>query len=136
LPNKIRSRWQLTIPLVCSPDGYIVKQGYDISAAREIIPRLQNLLWVFRHAGFPIYHTREGHRPDLSTLSTRELVRSKNNESGLGIGDIGPLGRLLIRGEKGHQIIPELTPLAGENIIDKPGQRNPFVDMSEHRVNF
>lgn len=106
---------------VCSPQGYIVQQGYDISAAREIIPRLQHLLLAFRAAGFPIYHTREGHRPDLSTLSSRELIRSKNNASGLGIGDMGPLGRLLIRGEKGHSIIPELTPMPNENIIDKPG---------------
>jgi nicotinamidase-related amidase len=100
----------------------MVQQGCDISAAREIIPRLQKLLDAFRRAGFSIYHTREGHRPDLSTLSSRELARSRNNESGLGIGDIGPLGRLLVRGEKGHAIIPELEPLDGENIIDKPGR--------------
>jgi nicotinamidase-related amidase len=97
-------------------------QGYNISAAREIIPRVQNLLTTFRAYGFPIYHTREGHRPDLSTLSSRELTRSKNNESGKGIGDYGPLGRLLIRGQPGHDIIPELYPLPGENVIDKPGR--------------
>lgn len=97
-------------------------QGYDISASRAIIPRLQRLLMVFREKGFPIYHTREGHRPDLSTLSSREAARSRNNASGLGIGDPGPLGRLLVRGEAGHDIIPELTPLDNENIIDKPGR--------------
>jgi nicotinamidase-related amidase len=97
-------------------------QGYDISASREIIPRVKSLLTTFRAHGFPIYHTREGHRPDLSTLSSRELTRSKNNESGLGIGDHGPLGRLLIRGEQGHDIIPELYPVPGENVIDKPGR--------------
>jgi nicotinamidase-related amidase len=70
----------------------------------------------------PSYHTREGHRPDLSTLSIREQKRSRNNPSGIGIGDQGPLGRLLVRGEKGHQIIPELTPVPGEPIIDKPGR--------------
>ncbi|RDW65594.1 hypothetical protein BP5796_10286 [Coleophoma crateriformis] len=106
----------------CSPEGYMGYQGYDISASREIIPRLQNLLAVFREKGFTIYHTREGHRPDLSTLSSREAARSRNNASGLGIGDPGPLGRLLIRGEAGHDIIPELTPLENENIIDKPGR--------------
>ena len=58
----------------------------------------------------------------MSTLSSRELTRSKNNNSGLGIGDKGPLGRLLIRGEAGHDIIPELYPLLNENIIDKPGR--------------
>ncbi len=97
-------------------------QGYDISPTRALIPRLQRLLYAFRTTGYPIYHTREGHRPDLSTLSPRELHRSKNNPSGLGIGYHGPLGRLLIRGEPGHDTIPELYPLAHENVIDKPGR--------------
>lgn len=65
---------------------------------------------------------RAGHRPDLSTLSSRELFRSRNNASGLGIGDPGPLGRLLIRGERGHDTIPELYPLPNEPVIDKPGR--------------
>lgn len=77
---------------------------------------------AFRAKGYPVFHTREGHRPDLSTLSRRELHRSRNNPSGLGIGDQGPMGRLLIRGERGHDIIPELYPLSIENIIDKPGR--------------
>jgi len=106
----------------CAPEGYLVYQGYDIDPVRAVIPRLQHLLGVFRAHGFPIYYTREGHRPDLSTLSIRELNRSRNNESGLGIGDPGPLGRLLVRDEKGHDIIPELYPLPNENIIDKPGR--------------
>lgn len=80
------------------------------------------LLDTFREQGFKVYHTREGHRPDLSTLSSRELYRSRNNPSGLGIGDQGPLGRLLVRGEKGHEIIDELYPLESENVIDKPGR--------------
>jgi nicotinamidase-related amidase len=63
-----------------------------------------------------------GHRPDLSTLSTRELFRSRNNASGIGIGSDGPLGRLLVRGELGHDIIPELYPLEREPVIDKPGK--------------
>lgn len=88
-----------------------------------IIPRIQALLAAFRHAGYQIYHTREGHRPDSSTLSARELTRSRNNPSGVGIGDPGPLGRLLVRGEPGHEIIPELAPLADtEPVIDKPGR--------------
>jgi len=107
---------------VCSPEGYLVHQGYDITPVRAIIPQIQLLLSHFRSNGFPIYHTREGHRPDLSTLSSRESARSRNNPTGKGIGDHGPLGRLLIRGEKGHEIIPELTPLPNENIIDKPGR--------------
>lgn len=64
----------------------------------------------------------QGHRPDLSTLSSRERFRSKNNATGLGIGSQGPLGRLLIRGEPGHDIVPELYPLDNEPIIDKPGR--------------
>jgi len=63
-----------------------------------------------------------GHRPDLSTLSSREQFRSRNNPRKLGIGDVGPLGRFLVRGEVGHDVIPELKPLPGENIIDKPGR--------------
>ena len=64
----------------------------------------------------------KGHRPDLSTLSSRETFRSRNNASGLGIGFPGPLGRLLVRGEAGHDTIPELYPVAGEPVIDKPGR--------------
>ena len=63
-----------------------------------------------------------GHRPDLSTLSSRERFRSRNNPRKLGIGDSGPLGRFLIRGEPGHDVIPELSPQIDEIIIDKPGR--------------
>ncbi|PSS12598.1 hypothetical protein M430DRAFT_106904 [Amorphotheca resinae ATCC 22711] len=106
----------------CSADGYLAHQGYSIEPVRKIIPRIQKLLRAFREKGFTVYHTREGHRPDLSTLSSREYSRSRNNPTGKGIGDQGPLGRLLIRGEPGHDIIPELKPLENENIIDKPGR--------------
>lgn len=112
-------------------------QGYDISAAQALIPKIQRLLHTFRSAGFPVYHTREGkhpkicrrystdflgHRSDLSTLSSREAYRSRNNASGVGIGSQGPLGRLLIRGEVGHDTVDELYPLPGEPVIDKPGR--------------
>jgi nicotinamidase-related amidase len=106
----------------CSPGGYLDCQGIPIEPTRAVIPKIQSLLTAFRRAGFPVYHTREGHRPDLSTLSSRELLRSRNNPIGMGIGDHGPLGRLLVRGEKGHEIIPELAPLASEPVIDKPGR--------------
>ncbi|KAJ5369029.1 uncharacterized protein N7496_008789 [Penicillium cataractarum] len=106
----------------CAPGGYMHYQGYDISAAQALIPQLQHLLQAFRSAGFPVYHTREGHRPDLSTLSSREAYRSRNNATGLGIGSPGPMGRLLIRGEMGHDIVDELYPIQGEPIIDKPGR--------------
>ncbi|KAJ9299695.1 hypothetical protein DTO271G3_2579 [Paecilomyces variotii] len=106
----------------CSPGGYMEYQGYDISANQALIPKLQRVLHAFRASGFPIYHTREGHRPDLSTLPSRENFRSRNNASGLGIGAQGPLGRLLIRGEVGHDTVDELYPLPGEPVIDKPGR--------------
>ncbi|EDN10867.1 hypothetical protein HCAG_07328 [Histoplasma mississippiense (nom. inval.)] len=102
--------------------GYMAYQGYDITPAQLLIPKLQRLLDAFRSAGFPVYHTREGHRSDLSSVSNRETFRSKINPSGIGIGSDGPLGRLLIRGEPGHDIIPELYPTMGEPIIDKPGK--------------
>lgn len=97
-------------------------QGYDITPAKNIIPVIKSLLMRFRSAKYPIYFTREGHRPDLSTLSAREHYRSRNNEKQCGIGDPGPLGRLLIRGEPGHNIIENLRPLENEHIIDKPGR--------------
>lgn len=75
-------------------------------------------IWLY----MAMYLTFIGHRPDLSTLSSRERFRSKNNATGLGIGSQGPLGRLLIRGEPGHDIVPELYPLDDEPIIDKPGR--------------
>lgn len=107
---------------VCEEGGYLSQQGYDIARTRAIIPNIRKLLQAARNAGFAVYHTREGHRPDLSDLSSRELFRSSNNPSGLGIGDKGPLGRLLIRGEAGHEIVPELHPEKGEPVIDKPGK--------------
>jgi len=107
---------------VCEEGGYLSHQGYGISLTRAIIPNIQSLLSACRKAGLPIFHTREGHRADLSDLPSRELLRSRNNPSGLGIGDQGPLGRLLVRGEAGHDIIRDLYPVDGEPVIDKPGK--------------
>ena len=87
---------------------------------RKPIPNIQTLLAAFRRLQFPVYYTREGHRPDLSSLPAREQFRSRNNPSNIGIGDKGPLGRLLIRGEKSNDVIPELYPLPNEPVIDKP----------------
>ena len=106
---------------VCEEGGYLTHQGYDISATRAMIPGIQRLLQACCNSGITIYHTREGHRPDLSDLSSRALFRSRSNSSGVGIGDQGPLGRLLVRGEPGHDIIHELYPQDGEPVIDKPG---------------
>ncbi|KAH7091400.1 isochorismatase family protein [Paraphoma chrysanthemicola] len=103
-----------------SPGGYLSSQGYSLTRFTDLIPRLQSLLSAFRAAGFPIYHTREGHAPDMPTVSSRELHRSSVN--GARIGSRGPLGRLLIRGEEGHDIVSELKPVEGEVVIDKPGR--------------
>jgi nicotinamidase-related amidase len=104
-----------------SPHGYLSSQiPGSTSRFQPLIPRLASLLHTFRRAGFPIYHTREGHNADMSTVSSRELHRSAIN--GARIGDEGPMGRFLIRGEKGHGIIDELAPREGEVVIDKPGR--------------
>jgi nicotinamidase-related amidase len=103
----------------CDPRGYAARAGVDVEELRRPIPVIARLLERARAVGVTVIYTREGHRPDLSDCHPRKLQRSMR--AGAAIGSPGPLGRLLIRGEYGHDIIDELAPVAGDLIIDKAG---------------
>jgi nicotinamidase-related amidase len=97
------------------PGGFGESLGNDVSQLRRAIEPLAALLAVWRAAGLPVIHTREGHEPDLSDCPPAKLARGA-------IGQDGPYGRILIRGEYGHDIIDELAPIDGEPVVDKPGK--------------
>ncbi len=101
------------------PGGFGAMLGNDVTQLRRAIEPNQRLLTAWRQAGHLAIHTREGHRPDLADLSAAKKNRGGGATT---IGDAGPMGRILVRGEPGHDIIPELYPAPGEPVIDKPGK--------------
>ncbi|MGC3962725.1 MAG: isochorismatase family cysteine hydrolase [Rhodocyclaceae bacterium] len=101
------------------PGGFGAMLGNDVSLLRSAIGPCKAVLDAARRAGIFVLHTREGHSADLSDCPPTKLARGGLK---VGIGAQGPMGRILVRGEPGHDIIPELYPIAGEPIIDKPGK--------------
>ncbi|WP_128644555.1 cysteine hydrolase family protein [Rhodococcus sp. BS-15] len=101
------------------PGGFGESLGNDVGLLRTVIEPLAGLIAVAREAGIPVIHTREGHLPDLSDCPPAKLRRGNPSQR---IGDPGAFGRILVRGEYGHDIVDELAPLEGETVIDKPGK--------------
>src|SRR5579863_9327785 len=101
------------------PGGFGEMLGNDVSLLRCTIEPNRRLLATWRAKGWQVIHTREGHRPDLGCLPPSKKIRGRSPTT---IGDPGPMGRILVRGEAGHDIIPELYPQSGEAVIDKPGK--------------
>lgn len=122
-----------------APGGFGAEQCRNpdmFNQVRNIVPAVQRVLEAFRSFDGHVIHTREGHKPNLADLPASKKLRQKNSPSGkgvAGIGDEGSMGRLLVRGEYGHDIVDELTPWPGEDVVDKPGKGS-FWGTNLHRI--
>ncbi len=101
------------------PGGFGAALGNDVSRLTAIVPVVGELLSLFRTRDWPVIHTREAHRPDLSDCPPSKIARGNASPR---IGEEGPMGRLLVAGEPGNQIVADLAPLPGEMVVDKPGK--------------
>ncbi|MDB5531335.1 MAG: Cysteine hydrolase [Devosia sp.] len=101
------------------PGGFGDSLGNDVARLEAIVPTVAGLIEVFRQQGWPVIHTREAHKPDLSDCPPSKIARGNPS---LHIGEVGAMGRLLVAGEPGNQIVAALAPIEGEIVIDKPGK--------------
>jgi len=133
LPFELASTALLLIDMqrdFLEPGGFGEMLGNDVSLLRKTIKPSAAVLKTARSVGLTVVHTREGHRPDLADAPPSKLARGK---LATGIGDDGPMGRILVRGEIGHGIIPELAPKDDEPVIDKPG-KGAFYETDLHLI--
>jgi nicotinamidase-related amidase len=111
------------------PGGFGEALGNDVTPLQAVIPTCRRMLDIARTMGMTVIHTREGHAPDLGDCPPTKIARGRGK---VRIGDQGPMGRLLVRGQRGHEIVPELAPIAGEPVVDKPGKGAFFATDLDH----